>query len=339
MTNSSRLPVMVLGVYTFVAVIVTLVQIQLQTVYISWIAILYTPIILAAFLYSRQIYGAMLLILLLLSGWIALSDLPIAMLRPERLAFIFLFYTIFVEVTNYISRRQRNLLAQYKHELEERRKVTEQLRGQQAFIRKVLDTSPVAIFVKDLTGKYVLTNQFFADLYETNHEDMIGKTDADFVSNPASARTYHQNDLSVLKSKSEYSITTKRVIDDIGTSRWMETIKRPLLSSDDEVEHILCIGINVTRLKLAEEELVRNAAMARAAAEASHLLLAASNFDEAVIRSIRSICEAASLDRVYIFKNHIHTATREPMMSRACRICATTPNLAVGMPCFLQERW
>jgi len=66
-------------------------------------------------------------------------------------------------------------MAFYKVKMERR------LRDNEKFLRKIIDTDPNIIFVKDKQGRYILVNQAMADLYCSSPDDMVGKTDLQFA--------------------------------------------------------------------------------------------------------------------------------------------------------------
>ena len=52
--------------------------------------------------------------------------------------------------------------------------------GDDGFLRRVIDTDPNLIFVKDRAGRFVLANAAVAAVYATNPEHLVGRTDRDF---------------------------------------------------------------------------------------------------------------------------------------------------------------
>lgn len=139
-----------------------------------------------------------------------------------------------------------------EHRVAER---TETLRQQEQFLRKVLDTDPNLIFVKNAEGAYTLGNQALADVYGTTPEDLIGKTDADFNSNAEEVAQFREDDCDVIRFRREKFIAAEQITDSAGRKRWMQTVKRPLASPDGSVSQLLGICADITARKEAEDQI------------------------------------------------------------------------------------
>jgi PAS domain S-box-containing protein len=125
----------------------------------------------------------------------------------------------------------------------------------QRFLRQVIDTNPHLIFVKDWDGKYVLANEAVADLYGTKVEQLLGKCDADFNPKRDEVEKFLRDDREVMSSQraafiAEEPATNART----GETRWFETVKVPLLSSDGSTRQVLGVATDITERKNLEEQ-------------------------------------------------------------------------------------
>jgi rsbT co-antagonist protein RsbR len=85
----------------------------------------------------------------------------------------------------------------------------EQLKGSYAMLRAILDAAPSVIYLKDADGKYLFINKRYTDLFEMTSEQIIGRTDADFL--PAEmASAVQANDREVLAQ--QQSIEREEVV-------------------------------------------------------------------------------------------------------------------------------
>src|SRR5262249_46536912 len=84
-------------------------------------------------------------------------------------------------------------------DMTDRRRAEEDARAQHAFLRKVIDTQPSLVFAKDWAGRFTLANQAVADMYGTNVEALIGKTDADFNPNSDEVAHFQGDDREVMR--------------------------------------------------------------------------------------------------------------------------------------------
>ncbi len=129
------------------------------------------------------------------------------------------------------------------------------LARQEQFYRNVIDTDPNPIFVKDKEGRFILVNEANAAFNGLSPNEMIGKTDAEVNPNPDEVRKFLADDHEVMTTGKEKVVPEERTSNQSGEVRWFQTVKRPLISSDGELEGILGISVDITQRKRVEEEL------------------------------------------------------------------------------------
>ena len=136
----------------------------------------------------------------------------------------------------------------------ERKQVEQDLKIQQEFLRNVIDTNPNLICVKDWDGRFRLVNQALADIYGTTVENLTGKTDADFSPTPAEVEQYLQDDRQVMCTLQPKFIAEETLSDATGEVHYLQTIKKPLLSTDGKIRYVLATATDITARKRAEQE-------------------------------------------------------------------------------------
>ena len=146
----------------------------------------------------------------------------------------------------------------------QRRMAEDQVEGQRAFLRQVIDIDPNFIFSKDRAGRFTLVNQAVADAYGTTVEDLIGKADEDFNPNLEEVEAFRKMDLEVMDSQEERFIPEERLTDSKGSIRWLQTVKRPIVDRDGVANQILGSATDITTRKLAEAKLRESEAALRA---------------------------------------------------------------------------
>jgi PAS domain S-box-containing protein len=131
------------------------------------------------------------------------------------------------------------------------------LKTQEAFLRQVIDLNPNLIFAKDRQGRFTLANQAVAEVYGTTVEGLLGKTDADFTANPAEVEHFQYDDLEVMDSLREKFIPEETLTDAAGRVRWLQTVKRPIISEDGLAHQVLGVATDITVHKEDQAALLR----------------------------------------------------------------------------------
>lgn len=132
---------------------------------------------------------------------------------------------------------------------------TAELAEQRAFLRQVIDLNPNFVFAKDREGRFTLVNRAIADAYGTSVENLLGKTDADFNANKEEVESFRRADLEVMNTLKEKFIPEEVITDAEGNVRWLQTIKRPILSPDGSAQQMLGIATDITERKQAVEQI------------------------------------------------------------------------------------
>ena len=119
-------------------------------------------------------------------------------------------------------------------------------------LQAVLNNTRFIIFIKDLQGRYVLTNKMFERLICPAGDTILGCTDLDFF--PANVATRLQKiDQEVLESRS-YRETEEEIPQEDGVHIYL-TSKFPLLSVRGELRGVCGIATDITERKQMEKAL------------------------------------------------------------------------------------
>lgn len=136
----------------------------------------------------------------------------------------------------------------------ESRSNAEQLREVREEFNAIIDRSPVAIFVKDLDGRYTVANEH-ARMALAEGRDVLGHFDMELL-DPESAKAFREHDLEVLASNRVQEFEDTVIRD--GYTRTFLAVKFPLHGLQGEPRALCGIATDITERKQAERELRLN---------------------------------------------------------------------------------
>lgn len=113
---------------------------------------------------------------------------------------------------------------------------------------------PDALFVKDRAHRYVLVNAPFLALARRTEREVLGSRDADFLPREIAERQ-RASDREVLEHGRTIRIEEEMYVDPERRRYVVATTKVPLEDGDGAITHVLGVMHDITRLKIAEEDL------------------------------------------------------------------------------------
>jgi PAS domain S-box-containing protein len=155
------------------------------------------------------------------------------------------------------------MIAELRHALETLEQSvqarTAELRQQTRYLRTLIDTLPLWVWLKDTQRRYLATNQANADACGHTVDEMIGKCDQDLWP-PELAQRLAADDLEVMASSRRK--TVEEAVAGANGIVWMETFRAPVLDEDGTVLGTVGAARNISERKAAEE--AREAALTEA---------------------------------------------------------------------------
>jgi PAS domain S-box-containing protein len=134
----------------------------------------------------------------------------------------------------------------------ERKQAEEELKRRKNFIRQVIDSDPNLIFVKDAEGRFLLANEAMAKAYGLTVDGIVGKRNADFISDPVAAASYESANEKVLRTCQERVAHETGSLAD-GMPHDFQTLRKPLVQADGSI-NVLTIAMDITEIKQAERD-------------------------------------------------------------------------------------
>jgi PAS domain S-box-containing protein len=142
-----------------------------------------------------------------------------------------------------------HLNLELQREIVDRQQTEKTLQKSEALLQAILDNSTAMIYIKDVDGKYLLTNRHFENLFHIEPEQITGKTDGDIFPKDKAA-ALRENDLKVLQTCSPLSI--EEVIPQDDGQHTYISLKFPLCNPKGIAYGVGTISTDVSDRKLAE---------------------------------------------------------------------------------------
>ena len=122
-------------------------------------------------------------------------------------------------------------------------------------IKVLFDSIPDIVYVKNLEGKYILSNQaFLSKMGLASVGNLIGKSDFDFYEKEKVNKS-QKEDAEIIKSGHSITDIVEKVTDKTGTEKWISTTKTPLKNKEGKIIGIVSIGRNISDIKQSDEAL------------------------------------------------------------------------------------
>lgn len=149
----------------------------------------------------------------------------------------------------------------------EERKVAQEAKEKNDFIKLVMESSPSLIYVKDGKGNFKLANQEVAKLFNRSIDEILQEKEHNLIPNPEDVANFADIDRRVIEECREI-VTEDRFTRPDGEEVWFKTVKRPLITSDGEV-HVLGISTDITAQRQANQLLEKSEELHRLLSENS----------------------------------------------------------------------
>jgi PAS domain S-box-containing protein len=118
-------------------------------------------------------------------------------------------------------------------------------------MKEIMDHSPAPIYVKSVTGRYLMVNERFERLFNLKEEEVLGKNDFEVMTDEDSARTVRELDQKVVETEKAIQMDEQLRVPE--GSRTYVSSKFPMRDASGKVYAIGGISIDITERKEAEE--------------------------------------------------------------------------------------
>lgn len=144
----------------------------------------------------------------------------------------------------------------YNSMAQRREQAEESLKKSEAHLRTLVETIPDLVSLKSEDGVYLSCNRTFERFFGASEEEIVGKTDYDFV-DAELAVFFRQKDKEAMTAGKPCVNEEWVTFADDGHKALLETIKSPLRDSNGQLIGVLGISRDITKRKQTEEALRR----------------------------------------------------------------------------------
>ncbi|MBW1791547.1 MAG: PAS domain S-box protein [Deltaproteobacteria bacterium] len=135
--------------------------------------------------------------------------------------------------------------------LSERKQAEEALRQSEAQLRTLIETLPDLVWLKDPGGVYLSCNQKFERFFGAKQDEIVGKTDHNFVDKEL-ADFFREKDKVAMAAGKPTMNEEEVVYADDGHREILETIKTPMFDRNGKLIGVLGVGHDITNRKKVE---------------------------------------------------------------------------------------
>jgi PAS domain S-box-containing protein len=159
------------------------------------------------------------------------------------------------------------LFAKLERENTERRRAEAYLQESRAKLQEIIDNSAAVIFVKDASGRYLLANRAFDELFRLGSEEVKGKTDHYLPVLPESVDVFRANDLAALRE--DRAIEFEETVTTGGVAHTYLSLKFPLHNGEGRPYAVCGIATEITGRKRFEDQLRGSVSLLQATLEST----------------------------------------------------------------------
>jgi len=142
-------------------------------------------------------------------------------------------------------------------DITERRQTEKEIADDRILLRTLIDNIPDLIYVKDKTGRKLISNKADLEIFGFSEEKyVIGKTDLQLFDSEIAKQTYN-DDLKVIETSIPILNKAELYIDSNGNKRYISTSKVPLKNDSGDIIGLVGIGHDITREKQSDQKIIQ----------------------------------------------------------------------------------
>lgn len=159
------------------------------------------------------------------------------------------------------------------HDFTKQKKLEDSLKKEKELLQMLIDNVPDYIYFKDKNSKYIRANKAIGDFYKTDLNDIIGKSDLDYLPKKI-AEKLHKQDLEIFENDAEVINKVEKLKNLDGKTIWLSTTKVPIKDEYSKIIGLVGTSRDVTIVELTKKHFEMAKEKAEEANRAKSMFLA-----------------------------------------------------------------
>lgn len=160
-----------------------------------------------------------------------------------------------VELTSFFLIRKDNEIDNFVliiRDISQRKQTEYRLAREHELLQTLMDSIPDSIYFKDEENRFIMVNKAKAAHSSVSPEEMIGKTDFDFLP-PEQARKAFEDDAEVMNTGKFIFNKVEKITNMEGNDKWVSVTKIPRFDTEGNIIGTMGISRDITEWKRLEE--------------------------------------------------------------------------------------
>jgi len=160
-----------------------------------------------------------------------------------------------VELSSFFLVRKGNHIDNFVviiRDISDRKQAEIKLARDHSLLQTLMDNIPDSIYFKDENNRFIMVNKAKAAHSNVKPEDMIGKTDFDFLSEEQAKKAF-EDDQEIMTTGKYIINKVEKLTDSTGSNRWVSVTKVPRYDSEGNIVGTAGISRDITEWKKLEE--------------------------------------------------------------------------------------
>ncbi|MDH7507469.1 MAG: PAS domain S-box protein, partial [Candidatus Thermoplasmatota archaeon] len=160
-----------------------------------------------------------------------------------------------VELTSFFLIKKDNEIDNFVlviRDISDRKQAEIKLAKEHELLQTLMDNIPDSIYFKDEKNRFIMVNKAKASHSNVTPQEMIGKTDFDFLPYDEAQKAF-EDDEEIIKTGKFLINKIEKITNKDGTQRWLSVTKIPRFDSEGNIIGTMGISRDITELKRLEE--------------------------------------------------------------------------------------